>query len=256
MLGCTAVAMALLLRLAHTALAAGLITVAPWTSRPAKVSTPILVYHSISAPAGNAARDAYAVSASTFAAQMDHLAAREIAVISLDALVASLTGGPAVPERAVVITFDDGWRSQYAYAFPVLQRHGFTATFFVFTNPIGRSPRFMTWAQVTDLRRAGMTIGSHGWTHPHLTTASPRELQQEIVESRQTLEQRLGTRITLFAYPFGEHPPAAEDAVRRAGYVAARGFPGGTANDASTLWALRAVPAPDSLAAFRSLVGR
>ena len=161
-----------------------------------------------------------------------------------------------VPERAVVITFDDGWRSQYAYAFPVLQRHRFTATFFVFTNPIGRSPRFMSWAQVTDLQRAGMTIGSHGWTHPHLTTAGPRELQQEIVESRQTLERRLGTAITLFAYPFGEHPPAAEEAVRRAGYVAARGFPGGSTNDATTRWALRAVPVPDSLAGFRSIVGR
>ena len=108
----------------------------------------------------------------------------------------------------------------------------------------------------TDLQRAGMTIGSHGWTHPHLTTAGPRELQQEIVESRQTLERRLGTAITLFAYPFGEHPPAAEEAVRRTGYVAARGFPGGSTNDATTRWALRAVPVPDSLAGFRSIVGR
>ena len=136
--------MALLFRLARAALAASLITVAPWASPPAKVSTPILVYHSISAPEGNAARDAYAVSASTFAAQMADLAARDIAVVRLEALVDALASGPPVPERAVVITFDDGWRSQYAYAFPVLQRHRFTATFFVFTNPIGRSPRFMS----------------------------------------------------------------------------------------------------------------
>lgn len=249
--------MALLVRLARLPLAVITAGVMLSASSPAPISTPILVYHSIAAPdGGNAARDAYAVSASTFAAQMADLAARQIAVVRLDALIAALDGGPALPERAVVLTFDDGWRSQYAYAFPELQRHGFTATFFVFTNPIGRSPRFMSWAQLADLQRAGMTIGAHGWTHPHLTTAGPRELQQEIVESRRTLERRLGPGIDLFAYPFGEHPPAAEDAVRRAGYRAARGFPGGTANDAATRWALRAVPAPDSLAAFRALVGR
>ena len=219
----------------------------------ADLHVPILVFHNV-APhvAGrSAAARAYEVPPAVFEEEMAYLRDRAFTVVPLSALVGALTGGPPVPARAVVITFDDGWVTQYLNAVPVLRRFGYTATFFVFTNPIGRDTRFMTWDQLRELQREGMTIGSHSWTHPRMTGLSPRAIHDQVAGSRATLEKRLGTRIDFFAHPFGEHPPEIEAAVREAGYVAARGFPGGAWNSPDRRWALHSVVATENVARFR-----
>jgi peptidoglycan/xylan/chitin deacetylase (PgdA/CDA1 family) len=218
---------------------------------------PILAYHSVApreagTPAGS---NAYVVTPETFDAQMTYLRDEGISVVSLSALVDALAGeGAPLPTRAVVITFDDGWINQYRHALPVLRKFGYTATFFVFTNPIGRDDRFVTWDQLREMQRAGMTIGSHGWTHPHMKSLAPKDLQREVDGSRRTLRQQLNAPVDFFAYPFGEHPPDVEAAVRNAGYRAARGFPGGPSNSALRRWALHSVMVTNSLAAFRRLL--
>jgi len=217
---------------------------------------PVLVYHSIAAhiEGETAGQRAYRVSPAAFEAQMRYLRDNAFHVVALSSLVADLRGGPVVPARSVVITFDDGWVTQYRDAWPILQHFGFTATFFVFPNPIGRDARFMTWDQLHVLLRAGMTIGSHSRTHPRMTTLTPQSLRDEVGGSRRALESRMGTAVEFFSYPFGEHPPEVEAAVRDAGYRAARGFPGGPLNGPEDLWALRSVMVTDSLAAFRRQV--
>ncbi len=224
--------------------------------REANRRVPILVYHSVAAHSADetAGQRAYRVSPAAFEAQMQYLRDNAFHVVALSALVADLRGGPAVPARSVVITFDDGWITQYRDAWPILQRFGLTATFFVFPNPIGRDARFMTWEQLQVLVRAGMTIGSHSRTHPKMTALTPQALRDEVGGSRRALESRLGTAVEFFSYPFGEHPPEVEAAVRDAGYRAARGFPGGPLNAPDDVWALRSVMVTDSLAAFRRLV--
>lgn len=215
---------------------------------------PILVYHNVAPhlPGDSAAKRAYTVSPQAFEQQMQYLRDEEFHVVPLGALVSELEGGPDVPDRAVVITLDDGWVNQYRNAVPILKRFGYTATFFVFPNPIGRDSRFMTWPELQEVLSLGMTIGSHSRTHPRMTKlATPRALADEVSGSRRTLEAHLNRPIDFFAYPFGEHPPDVEAAVRAAGYRAARGFPGGAVNGPQNIWALRSVMVTDSLANFR-----
>lgn len=222
------------------------------------VRVPILVYHSVAPHAADETpveRD-LRVDPEHFEAQMEILRSEGIPVISLQRLVEALGGGDPLPPRSVVLTFDDGWANQYRHAFPVLQRHGFTATFFVFTNPIGRDARFMTWEQLGELVEAGMSIGSHSRTHPYLSRIeSPTELRREVAGSRELLQERLGIDVPFFAYPFGEWSPVLEAAVREAGYDAARVFPGGAWHHPDAPFALRSIQVTDDLVRFRRLVG-
>jgi peptidoglycan/xylan/chitin deacetylase (PgdA/CDA1 family) len=219
-----------------------------------RVRVPILVYHSVAVlhPDEVPRRRAYNVEPPVFEAQMQMLRDEGYTVISLSALADALVGGPPVPARAVVITFDDGWRTQFENAFPVLARMGFTATFFVFTAPIGRDPRFMTWADLRAMQSAGMSIGSHSRTHPYLTRS--HSLTMEIVGSRKDIERVLGRAPDFFAYPFGENAARLKAAVDSAGYRGARGFGGGVRNSADDLWNLHSVPVTADLSVFRCLL--
>ena len=135
---------------------------------------PILVYHSVMPhhPGQTAEQRVLSVDDSVFVAQMRYLVDGGYHVVSFAALVDALEGHDTLPTRAVVITFDDGWENQYRHAFPILRRFGLTATFFVFTTPIGKDTKLMTWEQLRELQAAGMTIGSHTRTHPVLPTVT------------------------------------------------------------------------------------
>jgi len=215
------------------------------------VHVPILVFHSVTPhSAGQTSEQReYDVAPESFEQEMSYLHDHAIAVVPLSALVAELTSGPHVSEPAVVLTFDDGWDTQYRHAVPTLLRFGYTATFFVFTSAIEHR-EFMSWDELRDLQRAGMTIGSHSRTHPELIKLAPPALDDEVAGSRQVLRRELGSTIDYFAYPFGEHSAAVEHAVRAAGYRAARECPGGAWNTPKDRWALHAVIVTDDLAQF------
>ena len=226
---------------------------------PDSIAVPIIVYHSVAHPKAHwtAAQREYNVPPDVFEAQMAYLREIGVAVVTFSALVDAVTAGCDLPGRAVVLTFDDGWVTQYEHAVPVLERFGYDASFFVFTNPLGRDARFMTWPQLRELRHAGFEIGSHSRTHPYLTRLDdPRAMRVEVAGSREVLERELGGTIRYFAHPFGVSTTAVEAAVREAGYVAARAFPGGRWNSGATQWSLRSVGAPATLTEFRRLVSR
>jgi peptidoglycan/xylan/chitin deacetylase (PgdA/CDA1 family) len=157
----------------------------------------------------------------TFAAQMKWLAESRVPVASLDAV--RRTPG------SVAITFDDGFGNFYEHAWPVLGRYGFPATVFVVSGYCGRrnnwptQPRgagipeldLMSWSQVEEVSRGGVTIGSHTVTHPRLGALGPAEVDQELGDSRTSLEDRTGRPVTSFAYPYGECTPAVRSAVLR-----------------------------------------
>jgi peptidoglycan/xylan/chitin deacetylase (PgdA/CDA1 family) len=154
---------------------------------------------------------------------MKYLKDADYHIISFGDLENYFRRGTTLPSRPVVLSFDDGWSDQYIYAFPILEKYHYTATFFVFTNPVG-TKGFITWAQLRAMRAAGMTIGSHTRSHPYLTRISdPTLLRKEIVDSKQVLEKQLGTPVTDFAYPFGQYNAAVAAAVEAAGYLTARG---------------------------------
>lgn len=226
------------------------------TVDPDSLRVPILVYHSIAPHHPGQAPDQRLldVDPATFEAQMRYLADGKYHVISLGDLVSALGGKVALPARSVVITFDDGWGGQYTHAFPILRQFGFTATFFIFPASIGRDDLHMTWDQVREIKAAGMTIGSHSKTHPLLTKPTV-SLPDELEGSRREIEQHIGVSPDLFAYPFGAWDARVADAVRQAGYRAARAYPGGYWNRPSDLFALRSTLAREDMQAFMRAVG-
>ena len=194
-----------------------------------RISVPILIYHSIrpyrTADLGGVRK--YITTPEALDEEFSYLKESGFESISFDDLRERLQSGKALPARPVIICFDDGPETQYVYALPLLKKYSFTATFFLFTNAIGRE-HYLTWDQVRELSADGMQIGCHSMFHPYLTRISnERELWREIAGSKERLEARLGKPVTVFAYPFGQYNDHIVELVKEAGYTCARGtFPG------------------------------
>jgi peptidoglycan/xylan/chitin deacetylase (PgdA/CDA1 family) len=229
----------------------------PAASRPPADSlrVPILVYHSVMPhhPGQTAEQRVLSVDDSVFVTQMRYLVDGGYRVVSFGALVDALEGRDTLPNRAVVITFDDGWANQYRHAFPILRRFGLTATFFVFTTPIGKDSKLMTWEELRELQDAGMTIGSHTRTHPSLPDYHAA-LHNEVAMSREDIKEHLGRAPDFFAYPFGAWDSLSAAWARTAGYRAARTYRGGAWNRPADLYHLRAVPVTENMQAFERAV--
>ena len=164
----------------------------------------ILMYHSV------AETPAYlhSVSPAAFEAQMRFLAAR-YHVISLEQMVAAFTGVGGLPERSVVITFDDGWRDTYTTAYPIMRAYNLPATLFLVPDWIegrGNPPpgrEYVTWEQVREMSRNGISIGAHTLSHRSLKRLPLEEARREVAASKARLEEELGRAVTSFAYPYG-----------------------------------------------------
>ncbi len=181
-------------------------------------------------PAATFAR--YTVTARAFSAQMRWLAVARYTPLTMDGLLDGWSGRRALPERPVVITFDDGFHDCFEFAVPALLRHGFTAVFYLVAGLVGQTSRWtlpfcgvafplMDWATARRLLAAGMECGAHTMTHPALAGRPAAECQEELVESRRLLEDRLGQEIRHFAYPFGSVDAAVRAAADAAGYLSA-----------------------------------
>ncbi|MHB1162998.1 MAG: polysaccharide deacetylase family protein [Minisyncoccota bacterium] len=215
---------------------------------------PILAYHIVrpSYPSDSQAVKALALTPETFDAQMKYLADAGYHVVPMRALEDYFKNGTPLPRNPIILSFDDGWSDQFTYAFPILQKYHYTATFFVFTNSIGRRG-FLTWEDLHTLRDAGMTIASHSRSHPFLTKiADPATLWSEIDGSKQILEKNLGITVNEFAYPFGQYNPEIVAMVKKAGYTVARGdyVQRGGEQSLDQLYALSALNAPTTMEKF------
>jgi peptidoglycan/xylan/chitin deacetylase (PgdA/CDA1 family) len=183
---------------------------------------PILTYHSI-----DGSGSVISLSSDLFARQMAFLAERKYTTLTFAEAAERLHRRADVPERAVVLTFDDGYRSVHSEAFPVLTRFGFTATIFLVSRFCGRhndfpgAPRaagrlpLMNWSEIAEVQTYGIECAAHTRTHPDLRQLSGSELEAEVGGSRADLEDRLGIEIRSFAYPYGHRNARVEEAVRR-----------------------------------------
>ncbi|HWB32290.1 MAG TPA: polysaccharide deacetylase family protein [Acidobacteriaceae bacterium] len=116
------------------------------------------------------------------------------------------------------VTFDDGHISNHTIAAPLLAFYGIKAHFFITSGWTGIKPGYMGWAELRDLGQAGHVIGAHGWSHALLTHCNDRELEMELVQSRRTLEDKLGVPVTTMSLPGGRANARVFAACARAGY--------------------------------------
>ncbi len=205
----------------------------------------VLAYHRIARVSEGDDRNCIAVSPEAFHMQMQYLHERGYRTISLSRLMESVIGGPEapiLPPLAVLITFDDGFADLLSTALPILQEFRFTASVFVIADRMGTDPtRFLDLSGMESLRQAGWEFGSHSLSHADLTLLDPMGAAREICQSKIELENRLGTDIEAFAYPFGRSTPALEQAVSEAGYRVAFGTNPGVVHSADNPYRIRRI---------------
>jgi peptidoglycan/xylan/chitin deacetylase (PgdA/CDA1 family) len=117
------------------------------------------------------------------------------------------------------ITFDDGHRSNFEFALPILQSRGLRAHFFITAGWMGNKPGYMKWEELRSLHEAGQLIGAHGWTHTLLTHCSTEDLLHELSDAKRMLEDKLGTSITTMSLPGGRSNRQVLAACKEAGYT-------------------------------------
>ena len=181
----------------------------------------ILMYHGTPSSGGD---DIYALSASLFRRHLDYLMDHGWHTLTLGKLM----NGGDYPERSVVITFDDGYEDNFENAFLPLLSRGMVATWFIVASAIGgasnwlkgngRNRPLLTRGQILDMDQAGMEIGSHGYRHVSYPALSREEQQEEMVASREKLEDLLGKSVQGFAFPYGNYNEESLEALRYSGY--------------------------------------
>ncbi len=185
------------------------------------LSIPVLVYHHIRPTTGYAKTTwswKMSVTPSVFERHMQWLADKGYTTIDLDTLACIMARTCGMPEKPVVITFDDNNRSQYELAFPVLRRHGFTGVFYLVANRLENKANILR-EEVQEMASAGMDIQSHTMTHAWLTSRTPEQLTWELAESRRILEEFTGKPVRHVAYPSVMHNATVRARAQELGYV-------------------------------------
>ncbi|HEU5102194.1 MAG TPA: polysaccharide deacetylase family protein [Roseiflexaceae bacterium] len=194
-------------------------------------SIPILMYHQIG-PQTHPSFTKYTVTPRAFALQMAWLMLARYVPITFDRLLAWRAGQGRLPERAVIITFDDGFQGCDDYAVPTLLSRGFTAVFYIVAGLAGRTSRWliaergvefplMDWATIRRLEATGFQCGAHTMSHPRLPELPMLACRQELEASKRLLEDQLGHEVRDMAYPFGSFDERVRELAAEAGYRSA-----------------------------------
>ena len=223
----------------------------------------VLMYHIIDEPQA-AIEGKYCCPPGRFDEQMRWLRASGRRLLSLDELADCIDRRVPVEDGSVAVTFDDGFDATVRNAVPVLSKHRVPATMFLLSDRFGATndwmevrgfPRRPILSDVgaRELLAAGVTIGSHTRTHPRLTEVDDERVDDEIRGSKAVLEERIGTPVRHFAYPFGLFDDRARAAVQRAGYRTGCSTRSGFNRMDADRFTLRRIEVfgSDSLAAFR-----
>jgi peptidoglycan/xylan/chitin deacetylase (PgdA/CDA1 family) len=194
------------------------------------IPIPILLYHSVSADPPAWIRP-LTVSPRVFRRHLELIREAGATALSVTECADALASAGSLPERPVVITFDDGLADFRDQAMPSLRVAGCTVTLFVTTGFLesptharGATRPAGPWlesAALLDLREQGVEIGAHTHAHPHLDTLSVEAARAEIASSKQILEQLLGAPVPSFAYPYGYHSRTVRRLVRECGFESA-----------------------------------
>jgi len=182
---------------------------------------PILCYHRFTARERSTSR--MEVSAATFEEQLRFLRAQGYSPVPLKDLVSFLSGRSELPPKPVVITIDDGYRSAYTVAFPLLAKYKVPATVFIYTDFVGAGEA-LTWSQLSEMASSKLIdVESHSRTHGDLTkrprgegeAAYQRRMKSELDTPRRLLEEKTAQAVRFFAFPYGAASPALLSDLRK-----------------------------------------
>ena len=186
---------------------------------------PVLMYHNIAEnyPAGG---DGANITPKRFEEHMTEILLRGYTPIFVADYYNSVERGTELPDNPIIVTFDDGYLSNYEIAFPILKRLNIPATIFVVTSTVGATaesgvvstPHF-NWEQAREMQESGIIdIHSHSHSHKDMTSLSPAQLQEELRISRYLIEKNLKKNCYVFSYPFGKYNDTTSKLARYAGY--------------------------------------
>ena len=162
------------------------------------------------------------VSPQNFEMQMAYLKNHGYHVMTLDELVKAITEHKRLSHKSVVLTFDDGYRNNYIYAFPILKKYQYPATIFIPSDLMNTTEDFLTWDQIKVMASNGISFQSHTRTHIYLPDYPDfNKVKDEIVGSKAVIEEKLGTRVDYFAYPSGGYSDEIINVLKTAGYKGA-----------------------------------
>ncbi len=193
---------------------------------------PILMYHSISSYASPRFIPCIMPPA-MFEEQLSYLEQHHYTSLTITQLKQALAqGGHGLPERPVILTFDDGFADFYTHALPALRRHGFSATLYVVTGFVDGTSRWLqrmgegtrpmlNWEQLAEISANGIECGAHTHTHPALDMLPPAVARDEIARSKELLEEHLERHVSSFAYPFGYYNAQVRRLVQQTGFTSA-----------------------------------
>jgi len=206
----------------------------------------ILQYHHIS----NSTPPSTSLSPELFQQHLDYLKDNNFNVIKLESAINLLKSGQLIEDKSVVITFDDGYRSIYTTAFPLLKKYNFPFTVFVNTAPIEQKlPQFMNWKELQDLIDHKGSVANHSVNHLHLIRQNQSDnssnleniIRHEIMEAQLILEAKLSHVLKAFAYPYGEYSLKSKAIVKSLDFVAF-GQQSGAASNHTDLQAIPRFP--------------
>ncbi len=184
----------------------------------------ITLYHHVA----NDTPPSTTISPADFRAHLEYLRDNEFTVIPLTEMIEKLQRQEPLPDKAVAITFDDGYISIYDTAFPMLQEFGFPFTLFLSTGPIdANQPNYMNWDQIRDMSDAGVIIANHMVEHPYMLDRQPGESErawlerrrEELLTAEAAIERETGQSHRYLAYPYGEYNLAIKEMLDEEGFV-------------------------------------
>jgi peptidoglycan/xylan/chitin deacetylase (PgdA/CDA1 family) len=184
---------------------------------------PILMYHHIAAPpdSHNERESRLAVPPAQLEEELAYFQRAGYTTITLDELTAALSDGAALPDKPVILTFDDGYIDFYTNAYPLLKRYNDKATIYIISGRVGK-PGYLTWDELHELAASPLiTIGAHTRTHPQLAKKSPQRVRDELDGCKADLESRLSVVVRHLAYPSGSYNKDTIKQAQASGYVTA-----------------------------------
>lgn len=185
----------------------------------------VLQYHHISTDTPRST----SVSPEEFRQHMEYLREGGFTILPLEDVLQALQQNGPLPDKAAVLTFDDGYRSVYDVAYPLLREYGWPFTVFVPTGLITATPGlYASWDQLREMGEHGATLANHTVSHAYLLDRSTYASEsawlegvgREITQAETRLEQETGQSHRILAYPYGEFDPAIQQLVTELGYVA------------------------------------